>query len=209
VLVSLLTGGIGWAGSLVLSKQVDGFNGLAVVNTGLQWRGPILLMATLIGAVAVPAISRHHQQGEHAAINQMLRQMMVFNGAVALLASLTLIVAARAILSLYGGGFTAGVSVFALLVVSSLPQVVAGVYLQHLVATGRMWRQLWTYLYLVVPLAIGYLLFVPAYHAMGFAWTQLLAWTILAVAAMATSESSGATDRAVTARPNSNVIAGA
>jgi len=182
VLVSLLVGVIGWSGSLVLSWQVNGFDGVAIVNTGLHWRGPILMMASVVSTVAVPAISRHYQQIDHSAINRMLRRMIAFNGVFALLVSLALIAASPLILALYGRDFAGGTVVFGLLVLSSLPQVIAGVYMQNLVAKGRMWQQLWLHFWLVIPLGAGYFTMVPRFHSIGFAVTYLVGWSTFAVA---------------------------
>ena len=64
--------------------------------------------------------------------------------------------------------------VFCLLVISSVPQVIARVYLQHSVATGRMWRLLLIHMWLVIPLGIGYVTIVPELHSLGFAVTESL-----------------------------------
>jgi O-antigen/teichoic acid export membrane protein len=182
MLVSLLVGTIGWSGTFVLSRQVDGFDALAVVNTGLQWRGPIFLLASVISGAAIPAISRHYQRMDHTAIQGMHRTMLLFNAGFALLVSVALAALSPLILLLYGPGFSDGAFVFSLVVVSSVPQVIAGVYLQHLVAKGQMWQQLLLHLWLVVPLSLGYATMVPRFHGVGFAITHLFAWSIFAVA---------------------------
>lgn len=182
MLVSLLVGAAGWGGTLVLSRQANGFDALAVVNTGLQWRGPIFLLTSAISSVAIPAISRHYQVANHAAIGRMHQQVLFFSGGFALLASLALIVLSPFILLLYGRGFADGTYIFSLVVASAVPQVIAGAYLQHLVAKGQMWRQLFLHLWLLVPLGIGFVTMIPRFHSQGFALTNLLAWSIFACA---------------------------
>ena len=54
--------------------------------------------------------------------------------------------------------------------------------MQNLVAKGRMWEQLLMYMYLVLPLGLGYATLVPMYHGLGFAVTQLVAWSVFATA---------------------------
>lgn len=181
-LVSLLAGAIGWGGTFVLSRQTHGFDALAIVNTGLQWRGPIFLLTTAVSSVAIPAISRHYQAANHTAIGQMHRKVILFNGAFALVTSATLMAISPLILPLYGPGFADGTLVFSLLVASAVPQVIAGVYLQHLVAKGQMWQQLCLHLWLVVPLGIGFATLIPRFHGEGFALVNFVAWGIFATA---------------------------
>jgi O-antigen/teichoic acid export membrane protein len=182
MLVSLLVGAIGWSGTVVLSRQTNGFDALAIVNTGLQWRGPIFLLTSAISSVAIPAISRHYQAANHTAIRGMQQQVLLFNGVFALLISAALIALSPLILLLYGPGFADGALVFSLMVASALPQVIAGVYMQHLVAKGRMWQQLFLHLWLVVPLGIGFATIIPRFHSEGFALVNFTAWTIFAAA---------------------------
>lgn len=182
MLVSLLVGAVGWSGTFVLSRQELGFDALAIVNTGLQWRGPIFLLTAAISSVAIPAISRHYQVANHEAIRGMHQKVLLFNGGFALLVSVALIALAPLILLAYGPGFEGGVLVFSIVTASAVPQVIANVYLQHLVAKGQMWQQLFLHLWLVIPLAVGFIAIIPRFHGEGFAFVNFLAWSIFAAA---------------------------
>lgn len=180
MLASLLVGAVNWWGTLMLSRQANGFDALAVVNTGLQWRGPIFLLTASVSGVAIPAISRHVQSRNHAAIRGIQQKVLAFNGGFAVVVAVALIGLAPLILALYGPAFAGGVLVFSLIIASAIPQVIAGVYLQHLVANGQMWRQFQLYLLLIVPMAIGFITTIPRFQSTGFAVTNLLAWIIFA-----------------------------
>lgn len=182
MLVSLLVGMTSWSGSFVLSRQINGFDALAVVNTGLQWRGPIFLLTAAISSVAIPAISRHFQSENHSAIRGLRQKVLIFNGGFSVVAAGFLMVLAPWILSLYGAGFADGKLVFSLVVASTIPQVIAGVYLQHLVAKGLVWQQLKLHLWLVIPLLTGFLVLIPCFHDIGFAIANFAAWLIFASA---------------------------
>jgi O-antigen/teichoic acid export membrane protein len=182
MLVSALAGVIGWSGTVVLSRQSGGFDSLAVVNTGLQWRGPILLLASVVSTVAIPAISRHLQHEDHAAIDVMHRQLLLYTGGASLLVAAALTLGSPLLLSLYGPAFTTGSPVFGLLVLSAVPQVVVGVYSQHYLANGHVWRMFFLHLWLVVPLGVGYVTLIPRYHSQGFAICNLAAWSVFALA---------------------------
>jgi O-antigen/teichoic acid export membrane protein len=182
MLASLLTGFVGWWGTVALSRAPAGFEGVAIATTGIQWRGPILVVASAVSTVAIPMLSRQHAQGDRVAARALQRLLMLWNGGGAALVAVLVALLSRPILSVYGPEFAGGAVVFGTLVVSSVPQVVAGLYLQQLVAQGRMWHQLWMYLWLVVPMAVGYLLAIPRWGVAGFSVTTLIAWSVLAAA---------------------------
>lgn len=182
LVVSLLVGVTGWIGTVVLSRQVNGFEALALVNTGLQWRGPIFLLTSAVASVVIPAMSRYYQAENHSAILALQRQVLLFSGGFALFAAVILSAFSGLILRLYGPDFTDGNFVFSIMLVSAVPQVVAGAFLQNMVAKGLMWRQLVLHLWLVVPLGIGFAVLVPMYESNGFAIANLLAWCIFSIA---------------------------
>ena len=182
MLASLLTGFVGWAGTVALSRGTLGFETVAVVTASTQWRSPILLLSASVATVAVPMLSRQHAAGDLRAMRDTQRLLLLWNGGGAALAAVLIVLPARFLLGLYGPEFVGGVSIFALLVASAIPQVISNLYLQQLVAQGRMWLQLWMYLWLVVPTAVGYLAAIPIWGGVGFAMTNLFAWTIFAAA---------------------------
>ena len=182
MLVSLLVGVVGWIGSVVISHEPKGFDSLAVVNTGLQWRGPILLLASVVGTVAIPAISRHVQSGDHAAIRVLKRHMLLYTGGLALALAIVLAAGAPILLAIYGREFRGGHLVFAILVLSTAPQVVAGVYCQHFLAKAQVWRMLGLHLWLVIPMAGSYVLLIPRFHSLGFAIANVIGWCVFAAA---------------------------
>lgn len=182
MLASLLPGIVAWAGTVALSRDLLGFDVVALVTAGMQWRGPILLLSASVSTVAVPMLSRQHAAGELRAMRDTQRLLLVWNGAGAAIAAALIVLLARPILGLYGPEFLGGVTIFSVLVASSIPQILAGLYLQQLVAQGRMWLQLVMYLWLVVPMAVGYLAAIPIWGGVGFSVTNLIAWSIFAAA---------------------------
>lgn len=182
MLASLITGVVGWLGTVALSRAELGFDTVAWVTVGLQWRGPILLLAASVSTVAVPMLSRQHALGQNRAMRDTQRMLLLANAVGATLASVVLIALATPILAFYGPEFRGGTTIFALLVASSIPQILAGLYTQQLVAQGRMWLQLVMYLWLVVPMAVGYATAIPAAGGVGFALATLIAWSVLAAA---------------------------
>lgn len=181
MLVSLGTGVITWLGMFLLSRQAIAFDGVAIVNTGLQWRGPVLLLTSAISTVAVPAFSRLHAEG-NAAQSARLRYKLAFvSFLIASAVALALTIGAKPLLTLYGDGFASGRWAFSLVVVSTVPMVVAQVYMQQLVGAARMWRQLWLHTPFLAVMAGLFLVLVPRYQALGYA-ASLLAGALVFVA---------------------------
>lgn len=177
--VSLAVGFVTWMGLFLLSKQAAGFDGVAIVNTGLQWRGPVLLLAASLGSVAVPAFSRLEGGSDTAGSRKLRRTLILVNLAVSAAASVLVVAGSGFVMNLYGSGFAQGRLAFCLIVLSTVPTVVANVYMQQLVGAARMWRQLWLQVPYLIVLAGGFLILVPRYDSMGYSVSLLMGSLIL------------------------------
>ena len=175
MLVSLLYGAVMWCGTYLLSRQSAGFAAVAVVSVGLQWQGPITLVTNALGRVAVPVFSRHKSTGEIARSREFRRKLLRFNGVAVFGVVAVLIACQRLILSLYGKDFRDGVLVFSLLLLATIPKVLADVHMQELVGHGKVWRQLWLYAPMLASAAIGFVWLVPQWGGLGYAATMLFA----------------------------------
>lgn len=179
LVVSLLLGLVTWLGTFLLSKQAGGFNEVAIAGTGLQWRGPILLLTASFGGVAVPVFSRLSAAGDLVGARRLLGNLIWANFLIAAVAALVMIAASGLIMAAYGSGFEEGRLAFCLIVLSTVPMVVAGVYIHELVGSGRMWRQLWLHVPSFIVLSIGFVLFVPRYGAVGYGAAVLMGAVVL------------------------------
>lgn len=183
MLVSMLVGAATWYGSYLLSRQPEGFAGLALVNTGLQWRGPVLLVAASMGSVAVPVFSRYAASSDPGRARWFQRRLVWLNAAGASLVTVLLVLLARPLLSLYGAEFPAGAMVFSLLVATTVPTVVANVYMQQLVGSGRLWTQFFVQLPYVAAMMLGFVLLVPRMQGLGYALALVASTLVFAVSA--------------------------
>jgi len=174
MLVSLGVGLVTWSGMFLLSRQPGGFDGVAIVNTGLQWRGPVLLLTASIGAVAVPAFSRLHASANVAQTARLRGRLSLFNLLITAAAAIVLVTGSGLILALYGEGFQEGQLAFSLIVLSTIPAAVANVYMQQLVGAAKMWRQLWLHCPFLVVMCTCFMFLVPRYHAAGYSISILV-----------------------------------
>lgn len=179
MVVTLLVGVVTWLGTFLLSKQAGGLDQVAIASTGLQWRGPVLLFTASFGGVAIPAFSRLSASGDTAGSRRLFRKLVLVNFLIAAVVALVMTAASGWIMAAYGKGFAEGRLAFCLIVLSTIPSVVAGVYLQQLVGAARMWRQLWLHLPSLVAFSISLYVLVPRYHAAGYGASMLIGALVL------------------------------
>lgn len=189
--VSLGTGFMMWLGLYILSKQAAGFDQVAIVSAGLQWRGPVLLLAASLGGVAVPAFSRLRAQGADESSRSLGRVLALLNFAVASIFSAVVVTLSGWILQLYGDGFADNRMAFVLLVLSSVPTVIANVYLQELVGSARMWRQFWLHVPYLGTLGMSFTVLVPQHVALGYSLSLLLGSLVLLISVVAAKSIGG------------------
>ena len=182
--VSLGVGFMMWLGTFMLSKQPSGFDQVAIVSTGLQWRGPLLLLALSLGTVAVPAFSRFESQRDVSRSANLRAKLVLVNLTVALFAVLVLTLASGRILALYGQEFASGRLSFSLIILSCVPTVINNVYMHQLVGAGRMWRVLWLHCPYFAVWLTGILVLVPKYQAAGFALSLVIGATVLLISTL-------------------------
>ena len=194
VAVSILAGFAGWLGMFRLSRQATGFDGVAIVNTGLQWCGPVLLVAASLGSVAIPAFSRLISAGDEGRSRQLRGLLIRVNLGLSFGAALVLIVFSKLVLSLYGPGFSIGRFPFSLIVLSAVPMVLANVYSQELLGAARLWRILVLYLPHITVLVLCYWLLIPQFGALGYGVSSLVGAVVLLVT-LFLARSSGSVER--------------
>ncbi|MBK9241948.1 MAG: radical SAM protein [Acidobacteria bacterium] len=197
--LNLVLGGVTWGGLFMLSRQQSGFDEVAIVSTGLQWRGPMLLLAASIGGVAVPAFGRLSVAGDAAGTRRLRRKLAVTNALTASAGALAMVVASGLIMAMYGEAFARGRMAFCLIALSTIPTVVANVYVHELVGSARMWRQLWLHVPYLAALLISFTVLVPGYHAAGYA-SALLIGSVVFLLQFVVADSAGVRRLAAAAR---------
>lgn len=173
MLVNLLSGAVMWFGIFWLSRQPAGFAAVAIVNVGLQWRGPVLLLTGAFESVAIPTFSRHAGEGTPANAYGFKRKLYWLAGVIVIGIALVLVALGHPILSLYGDKFRDGWWVFALIAVGTIPRVIAGVHMQDLMGRGRMWHQLVLQLPRLGVTVAAFLALLPAFADVGYALALL------------------------------------
>jgi O-antigen/teichoic acid export membrane protein len=169
VLTGLVVGLTSWVGMYLLARQPDGFNGVAMINVGMQWRGPLMLVAASVGAVAIPIYSRMRSAEGESGAYRMQRKIMLYSGVVCVATVSVLIIFSESILTLYGPAFQSGSVIFSIVISSTVFTVLISAMMQKLVGEGDVWRSFYLHLPYVTLGVIGYATLIPMYQASGFA----------------------------------------
>jgi O-antigen/teichoic acid export membrane protein len=181
VAVTVLLGFVQWFGLLFMSKPAGGFDEVAIITLATQYRGPVLLLTSALGGVAVPAFGRLAGTGDSRGSRRLRRILSMVTLSISSAASLLMVALSGLIIAFHFPGFPAGRLAFCLIVLSTIPSVVANVYLQELVGAARMWRQLWLHGPYVIALGVSFFFLVPRYQALGYALSVLIGSIVLLV----------------------------
>lgn len=173
--LGLFSGFAQWLGIFLLSRTHEGLSAVAIVNTGIQWRSPALLITSSLGSVAIPRFSRYHGEGKAGDSARLRRKVGLLSATIAGAATLPIILMSPWIMIAYGPGFRAGLLPFCLVILSTVPTAVSNVYIQEMIGAAKMWRQFWIQLPYAVLLAGSFIIVVPRYGATGFAAASLVA----------------------------------
>ncbi|MDB5679119.1 oligosaccharide flippase family protein [Sphingomonas bacterium] len=179
-LLSVVTGVSVWIGNYYLTRQPLGLKDLAIINTGLQWRSPILVIMASLASAIVPMLGRYLGDDDHAQTRRLQRYHIWLNLVVALAFSIVAILGSSLILALYGPAFRGQSFLFGLFLIALVPTAYVTARQQELVASGRMWLQLG----LFVPFALiavgGTLWFAQTLTGALLGYIQLTAWVVTA-----------------------------
>lgn len=169
-----------WIGSYILSRHQAGFRDLAVINTAVQWRGPILIVMTALSSALLPMLGRTMEMEGLRRAGRLQTLNMLVNMTIAIGFSIVVIAAADFILGLYGRDFRGQGYLFGLFLIALVPTVYCNVHQQYLVAAGRMWSQFLIFIPFGIINMAGALWFGERLHGAELGYIQLTAWLVTA-----------------------------
>lgn len=184
--INLGLGFVTWLGMLILSRLPTGLDSVAVVNVGMQWRAPLLLVASSVASVALPVFGRLGAREDHAGALVLRRKLAALSLAVSLIAVGLLAASSSLLLRAYGPEFSKGQLAFCLIVASCIPMVVSQIYVQHLIGAALMWRVFWLNVPHLAVWLTCLVYMVPRYAATGYAVAALTSALVLAATVVLT-----------------------
>ncbi|WP_066661484.1 MULTISPECIES: oligosaccharide flippase family protein [unclassified Sphingomonas] len=203
-LLAVVQGVAAWIGNYALSRVPSGFTDLAVINTGAQWRLPVLMVLTALASAVLPMLGASIGAGRAHDTERLQRYNLLLNLALATVFSAITIAASGLILGLYGPEFRDHRYMFALVVIAVIPTVYCNVQQQLLVARGHMWTQLMIFVPYAAIVIGGTLWAGNAITGEALAYIQLGGWmvTALVIAALRWTERSTAHPQPGGSRPD-------
>lgn len=184
--LAVVQGFAAWIGNYALSRAPSGFTDLAIINTGAQWRLPVMMVLTALASAVLPLLGASIGEGRAHDTARLQRYNLMLNVGLATIFSAITIAASGLILALYGPEFREHRYLFALVVIVVIPTVYCNVYQQLLVARGHMWTQLMLFVPYAGIVIGGTVWLGDAITGESLAYIQLSGWmvTALVVAAL-------------------------
>lgn len=139
LLISLVSGPVGWLCSAILVNQPNGYAEMGVYNAANQWRAILLFLPGNIGVILLPILANLRGTGEQRSFEKVVWFNVALNAAVTFLIAVLIIAGAPIIMAAYGKGFETGVLPLILLAATSIFIVAADVLGRAIVSLGRMW----------------------------------------------------------------------
>jgi len=180
-LLSVLTATSVWVGNYYLTRSTIGFHELAIINTGLQWRTPILVVMASLSSAILPMLGRYLGADDHAQTRRLQRYHIAINVGAALAFSAVVILASSLILALYGPSFRDSNYLFGLFLIALVPTAYVTARQQELIASGRMWFQLLLFVPFAAIAVFGTLWYAKSLTGEALGYIQLSAWVITAI----------------------------
>lgn len=180
-LLSLLIGASTWIGNYYLTREPGRLKDMAVINTGVQWRTPILVVMASLSSAILPMLGRYLGTADHAQTNRLQRYHIVLNTGTALAFSVVAILCSGWILAAYGSAFRGQQFLFSLFLVALVPTAYVTARQQELVAGGRMWMQFLLFVPFAAITIFGTLWYADRVRGDILGYIQLSAWVVTAL----------------------------
>lgn len=139
ILNGLIVAPIIWVGNLFLVNQLNGYEQMAIYDVCNQWRLLILFIPGIISQVALPMLSNLYGQRNQKGYKEVIWMNLIVNTSIAIIMACIIGCFSPLILEFYGEGFSEGVAIFLLLLVSAVVCVANGVVGQIIMSRGLAW----------------------------------------------------------------------
>jgi O-antigen/teichoic acid export membrane protein len=165
-----------WLANMFLVRQQDGLTEIALFAAANNLRILVLFLPNLLNGVTLPIISSLHGCGARQYRKVFTANILLMFGAAAS-AALIVSLTAEPLLHIFGKDFVDGVPVLTVLMVATLPEVLAIATYQVIQSREQMWSSLF---FVSIPrdtvlVALAYLL-VEEHGALGLGYAYLGAW---------------------------------
>jgi O-antigen/teichoic acid export membrane protein len=163
-----------WYSNLLLVRQPQGYEALALFVAADKWRQIVLFVPTSLSSIMLPLLSRAYGSDDTEHYRNLFRFNVVICLCVLLVPSIILVVLPGPAMSLFGRGFDEGKTALLILSVSSIAVLLNNVLGHVLVSAGRIWRRFFLDVVLAMLMGIAAYYLIPAYRHNGLALANVL-----------------------------------
>jgi O-antigen/teichoic acid export membrane protein len=128
-----------WIGSVLLVRGPAGYAEMGIYNAANQWFAALLFLPGVLGQAAIPVLSDHISQRDHARARELLFQSLKINLAVILPIFVAGALLSPWIMGLYGADFRSGWPTLVLALLAATLAAVQAPPGQLLFSAGRIW----------------------------------------------------------------------
>ncbi len=165
-----------WTSTLMLSKQADGLNQLALWSAANSFRLIVMFVPLVLVRVMMPRLNSLQFEARSHRLVQLFRVFVLSTACVAAGVAFFFAMFGQQLLGLFGKGFLDTNGVLQIVLLSAVIEAVAGSLSQALVIQGRMWHQVFAMAsWSLVLVAVARISIQTG--ARGIALANLVAWT--------------------------------
>ncbi len=166
-----------WTSTLMLSKQSDGLNQMALWSAAGSFRLIVMFIPLVLVRVMMPRLNSLRAQSHSAKLVGLFRVFVLSTAFIAGGVASLFLIFGQHLLALFGKGFLDTDGVLPIVLLSAVIEAVAGSLSQALVIQGRMWQQVFAMASWSLVLVVVAQVTVFA-GARGIALANLIAWAV-------------------------------
>ena len=137
VLAGILVNPVMWYCNILLVRNVNGFNEMAIYNASMQWQGVILFIPMAISQIALPLFS--NVQYDKNNFIKVIKYNLILNVTVASIIALLFSIFSKLIMKVYGNEYADANLVLILLSFTAVLIAANNVIGQAIAGLGKMW----------------------------------------------------------------------
>jgi O-antigen/teichoic acid export membrane protein len=137
VLAGILVNPVMWYCSLLLVRNVNGFNEMAIYNAAFQWQNVILFVPMAISQIALPLFSNIHN--DKNSFKQVIKYNLIINITLSSIIAIVFSIFSKLIMKSYGNEYAESNLVLILISFTAILIAANNVIGQAIAGLGKMW----------------------------------------------------------------------
>ena len=175
VLSGVMVGPVNWICGAILVNKPGGYGEMGLYNAANQWYSAFLFIPMVIGSVVLPVLSEQLGRKDAARPMRTILLAMKMNAAIVIPMVISVSMASRYVMGLYGACFSAGWPTLVVALGTASLVAIQSPVGQAIAASGRMWLGFAMNAGWAIAFVISSLLLVR-FGALGLAWARAISY---------------------------------